>query len=238
MKPTLNAFATYDDVAHEYYNQSLHPTCANFAELSGQFLKRQLRQASYENKKILEVGCGRSMTAEMLMTDGASLSNLTLLDLSPGMLSYSQQWQQFGANLVVADARDTKLLSRNFHLIISSLGDPYNGAPFWSEVERLLTVGGTCFFTTPSYEWAQRFRRGMDFHSAEFVRSDGTSVFVRSEILPLRKQLNLITDAGLVVDEPEPVLGSGLTGLLSPKLVLKNASDDYPIVHGFQIRKR
>ncbi len=180
MKSNFSTLATYDDVADEYYDKSLHPTCANFAELSERFFRRRLQPDSYKDKNVLEVGCGRSIVAEILVNNEISLNGLTLLDSSPRMLSYSEQWQQRGASLVVADAQDTRLLSHSFHLIISSLGDPYNGAPFWSEIERLLMVGGACLFTTPSYEWAQRFRRGTDFHSAEFLRSDGISPYKRS----------------------------------------------------------
>ena len=238
MKSNFSTLATYDDVADEYYDKSLHPTCANFAELSERFFRRKLQPDSYKDKNVLEVGCGRSIVAETLVTSGIPLNSLTLLDLSPRMLSYSEAWRQRGASLVVADAQDTKLLSHSFHLIISSLGDPYNGARFWSEIERLLIVGGLCFFTTSSYEWAQRFRRGTDFHSAEFLRSDGISVFVRSEILPLQAQLSLIKDAGLIVENSVPMPISELTGRPSPKLLIKDALDDSPIVHGFEIRKR
>jgi hypothetical protein len=228
---------TYDEVAAEYYDSYLHPTCANFSELSSLFLRARLQPHSLDNINILEVGCGRSVVATILDGGGTSFNSLTLLDQSPLMLEHSRKWESRGAKLIIADAQHTSLPSANYQLLISSLGDPYNGRAFWLEVSRLLTVGGTCLYTTPSFEWAQRFRRNFDMGAAEFLRTDGTKILVRSEIPTTKKQIELIKDAQLDVEEVTPMTASQLSTPPSSKLLLTDDTKDCPIVQCYRVIK-
>jgi SAM-dependent methyltransferase len=228
----------YEEVADEYYDASRHPTCANFAELSTRFLSDRLGSRLSRYSNILEVGCGRSTIAGLLTSTGTSVEKLTLLDSSPRMLSYSAPWRDRGATLVVADARATKLRGGDYDLIVASLGDPYNGQPFWTEVNRLLAVDGLCLFTTPSHEWAKRFRHDTDFAYAEFALSDGRAVRVPSHIVSVPAQKALIESCGLEVEQVSSMRVSELTTPRSPKLLLGNASSDYEAVQTFEVRHK
>ena len=180
MNTVVNTLSTYDDVANEYYDAVRHPTCANFSELSAVFLGPRIQKYASAAIAILEVGAGRSIVAPFIAASGMPLSRVTLLDQSRHMLEYSTEWAWRGANLLVADAATSGLLSESFQLIVSALGDPYNEGSFWQEVSRLLSSGGVCLFTTPAPEWSERFRAGSDPKAAEFLLANGNKVLVSS----------------------------------------------------------
>lgn len=164
--------SSYSQVAAEYYDTELHPTCASLHELSSQYLLPKLQSLSGQ-ERILETGSGRSIVAPCWRSLGHPLDSVTLLDSSPEMLAYSAEWRSHGAHLLVADAERTDLPAGSFDIIVSSLGDPYNTGRFWSEVARLLSRDGKCYFTTPAVEWASAFRPPESRSAAEFVRADG-----------------------------------------------------------------
>jgi SAM-dependent methyltransferase len=228
---------TYDEVASEYYDSARHPTCANFGELSERFIAPRLTTWLAPPFRILEVGAGRSIVAPRLAKTGGSLQNLTLLDHSPAMLAHSRQWAQFGATLMVADARATGLPPASFDLIVAALGDPYNDATFWAEVERILTSGGVCLFTTPAWEWSVRFRHLSARTRAEFLLERGETVAVPSLILAVEDQFQLIAAAGLTVQESEAFTATGLSSPRSPKLNVFQEGEE-PVVRGFTVQKR
>ena len=233
-----SALSTYDDVAAEYYDAVRHPTCANFFELSAAFLAPRIQKYASAAKAILEVGTGRSIVAPIVAANKLPLSHVTLLDQSPRMLENSQDWERRGARLLVADAASTGLPHTSFELIVSSLGDPYNDASFWQEVGRLLDSGGVCLFTTPAWEWSQRFRAESHRRVAEFVLAGGAKALVRSDIPSVATQSEMIDGAGLYVDEVQVLNAAQLSGPLSPKLLIEGQISPLPVVRGFAIKKR
>jgi ubiquinone/menaquinone biosynthesis C-methylase UbiE len=238
MNYSSRLIVNYDNIAAEYYNPIRHPTCANFAELSKAFLTPRIQERARSAKNILEVGVGRSTVAPILAAEHISLGKLILLDESRKMLEHSRIWEEQGARLIVADALNTRLQANHFQLIVSSLGDPYNGQRFWFEIERLLQQDGICLFTTPSYEWAERFRAGSDLKAAEFVLANGTTVLVRSEIPSVERQIEIINATGLRVVETKDFSVDELSQQISPKLLVSQPSDRLPIVRGFAVVKQ
>jgi len=126
---------------------------------------------------------------------------------------------------VVGDACSTAFPSASFEVIVSSLGDPYNCVQFWRETFRLLTVGGVCLFTTPAVEWAAQFRSEGKKMTAEFLRSDGAIILTRSEILPIKDQIDAISETGFQVQEIRTLTVAELTRPLSPKLSVAGKHD-------------
>jgi SAM-dependent methyltransferase len=238
MNTIITSLSTYDEIAAEYYDAVRHPTCANFLELSTAFLVSRIQRYAPAAKGILEVGTGRSIVAPVIARKELSLSSVILLDQSPRMLEHSRDWEPYGAKLLVADAANTGLPSASFQLIVSSLGDPYNDANFWEEMNRLLEPGGICLFTTPASEWSGRFRAGADRTAAEFVLTSGAKVFVRSNIPCLVRQSEMISSAGLDLDEMQAFDASQLSGPLSPKLLVGGRISPLPVVRGFAVKKR
>jgi SAM-dependent methyltransferase len=238
MSTIITEFSTYDDVAAEYYDAVSHPTCANFFELSAAFLVPRIQKYALAAKAILEVGTGRSSVAPILAEKKLPLSHVTLLDQSPRMLEHSRGWERRGARLLVADAASTGLPRSSFGLIVSSLGDPYNDANFWQEMSRLLDSGGVCLFTTPAWEWSERFRAKSHRRAAEFVLADGAKAFVRSDIPSVSNQSEMIESAGLYLDEMQALDATQLSGPLSPKLMDDGQASSLPVVRGFAVKKR
>jgi SAM-dependent methyltransferase len=230
------AVRDYSVIASEYYDAALHPTCANFGELSRRYIEPRLFKGFSNYHAILEVGAGKSMVATIIETKKLRCPRLTLLDISREMLAISRRFAEF-AELVVADAKSTGLPDAAFDLIVSSLGDPYNTDEFWREVNRLLRPGGACLFTIPAPEWAFAFRSAAHAREAEFVLSSGEIVFVPSFVPVYEEQIRLIENVGLVIENSEEFRSSDLSGAVSPKLV-PNLDERNPIVvRGFQIRK-
>jgi SAM-dependent methyltransferase len=229
--------ASYDCVANEYYDSVLHPTCFNFGELSKRAICLWLDPGVTREKDILEVGAGRSIAAQLMISAGCRLDRLFLLDKSPAMLAYSRGWADDGAKLLIADARSTSLQGNSFDLIIASLGDPYNQLEFWNEVARLLRPNGLCLFTTPTYEWARLFRKGSMTDEAEFLLQDGTIATVPSFIPSNEIQLKMLADAGLEKCAEVDFFRKDLTHSPSPKIMIFKDTDESSIVRGLMVRK-
>jgi len=226
----------YSFVAGEYYNPALHPTCANFDNLSRRFLEPEIGNAITGALSVLEVGAGRSIVAPTLEKTGVAL-NLVLLDSSKEMLASSFRWAHL-AKLMVADSRSTGLPSESVDLVVSSLGDPYNTADFWQEVSRLLKSGGCCLFTTPAPEWALHFRTSNHLNEAEFVLADSTVVNVPSFVPSPEEQERLFANAGLCVEESKDFSVDDLAEPISEKLKLPELRDKaLAVLRGFRLRK-
>lgn len=191
--------ASYAELASEYYDPHRHPTCANFREGSRALLSPWLRESYGAELLLVEVGAGMSLCAEMMQDDRKALGELILVDSSLAMLEYSSCWKSAGARLTQGDAAALPLRSGCAGTLVSSLGDPYNSGEFWQEVSRVLGVGGTAMFTTPSYEWAAPFRSDGDFASAEFELADRRTVRVPSQVLSEWEQVQLIRGQGLTI---------------------------------------
>jgi len=231
--------SSYELVAQEYYDSDRHPTCANFREASN-LLLRKCHDIICVSHAICEVGPGRSLIAEYLSTITDSLDGLVLVDESPTMLGYSEEWGKAGAILNRGSAYSLPVRSNAFDLVVSCLGDPYNTSAFWAEVQRVLAHGGKVLFTTPSFEWAQSFRIGpdsCDLESADFELSDGRHVLLPSFIRPTADQALMIQAAGLILEQVDHICVRDLSShKLSPKLLL-NRETNANVVTGYVATK-
>jgi SAM-dependent methyltransferase len=192
-RPELR-LGTYEDLAGEYYDSELHPTCANFREASRYLLVPWLNEFNGPNCSILEVGAGDSIVSEWLAGNKRTVQRFVAADLSWNMLRYSLD-RGTGAELVVCDAQQLPFTPNSFDIVVSPLGDPYNTIQFWKEAKRVLKKNGHVLFTIPSFEWAQQFRNS-DNH-AEFQVCSGGLLAVASYVLSAENQCALISNAGL-----------------------------------------
>jgi SAM-dependent methyltransferase len=230
--------ASYELVASEYYDSGRHPTCANFREAS-RILLREWRLPLVSSRRVCEIGAGKSITAEIFSEENRPLDGLTLVDESPSMLAYSKHWTQEGANLKLGAASHLPFATEEVDVVVSCLGDPYNGVSFWREVSRILRHEGLCLFTTPSHDWATSFRKqtNSDPESAQFELLDGTRVLLPSFILHDSDQVALIQSCELEVCKVAHISVRDLSGhRLSPKLLLSRGQDA-SVVAGYLISK-
>ncbi len=226
--------SAFDEVAAEYYDSSRHPTCANFRFASSLRLEKWLDD--YRGECLCEVGCGKSLAAEILSRRDSSMPNIMLTDDSPVMLEYSHSWQALGAQIKLASAYELPVRSGSLQYLISCLGDPYNTHAFWQEVARVLEKNGNVFYSTPAYDWSQAFRQGHALDEAEFELVDGRHVIIPSFIYREVDQCRLMEKAGLRVEEISVVTVGELAGPLSPKLLARRGAEA-PIVTCFSAAK-
>jgi ubiquinone/menaquinone biosynthesis C-methylase UbiE len=237
---TSDETQTYDVIAQEYYDAQLHPTCSNFNQLSRVYLNRHL-DVFLRRRPVLEIGAGHSAVAELLQAAGAPLRGVLITDSSSGMLSHSSKWAAQGAEFSVTNAEHMDATSESFDVLVSSLGDPYNTIQFWAEAARVLRRNGIAIFTTPSFQWAVRYRavhgHGL-LDKAEFRLQDGSQVLVPSKILPLRGQIEMIESAGLVVVDFQDLGADELDGSerRSPKTEVFG-NEPSSLIWGFIARK-
>jgi SAM-dependent methyltransferase len=222
------ARASYDELAEEYYDPLAHPTCRNLNSLSRRLIEAWLPQRG-DDLDILEVGAGSSTVAPVLHARGEPLLRLALHDRSDAMLAHSARWREFGASLVVSDARKLRRDDASVDLLVAGLGDPYNVPAFWNEAARVSRVGAVVLFTMPSFEWAARFRRDRpahERHAAEFKLRDGRLVEVPSFVPPLHEQVRLIERAGWMLTRLEALGTDALAPgeAVSPKVDVFGAS--------------
>jgi ubiquinone/menaquinone biosynthesis C-methylase UbiE len=226
--------ASYQDIAQEYYDRVQHPTCYSLRQLSEKFITSHMRRGFPASGILAEIGAGLSILAPEAEAVG-SLSRVALVDHSPAMLSYSAHWIANGARAVLAEADATGLTASSASLIVSSLGDPYNKPRFWTEVSRVLTPGGVCLFTTPSFEWSSRFRTGEGRNFAEFARRDGARLLMPSYVWDEHEQRAMFEDAGLKVRERQAFGTSMIEGSAAPKLLCVSSST--PVVTAYLVQK-
>ena len=212
-----HSVSTYEQIAEEYYDEFLHPTCKDLGKLSACLLNPLIERWFPTAGHLLEIGAGESTLAPISRKKGA-LERTVLLDSSPKMLAYSEVWEKLGACLLIASADTTGLPSNCASLIVSSLGDPYNSQSFWSEMKRLLGPDGRIIFTTPSYEWSTTFRPKEKLDVAEFLRGDGTQLFMPSYIYSKQEQFKIIEEAGLKCTDYRGVVTTSLGEIVAPKL--------------------
>lgn len=219
---------SYEYISTEYYNRILHPTCYNFRMASKIFLITELKKFT-KVCRILETGAGLSLVGEIAHETGQHFGSVIISDISEAMLGYSIGWLKqhpvrYDVELLCSDAENLPLKESTFDVIISTLGDPYNSSDYWKECFRVLRDGGEVCFTTPSYEWAAKFRNKIELsgiHEAQFVLADGEYVTVPSFIYSDEQQKDLISDCGFVEIETSKVTLDELGGNnISEKLSL------------------
>jgi SAM-dependent methyltransferase len=231
---TSERYAGYELLAHEYYDPILHPTSANFRAASESLLRSCLPETSQRN--VLDAGAGRSLVAELMLQEHQTLQDLVALDSSPHMLSFSNGFRSRGIGLLLGDCRRMPLSDESFDIVVSILGDPYNGREFWREVRRVLEPGGVAIFTTPAYDWAVAFRSATALDVAEFVLVDDTQLQTPSFVYPNRRQRELIEAEGLLIKEVLEVPIAAASEPHSPKL-LDSRGPNAPIVTGYVATK-
>lgn len=211
--------SNYDLIAEEYYDQEQHPTCADFGVASRSLLHHFLNRVQ-KNNRALEFGAGRSELA-YFAAGALAPDNLIISDASLKMLKHSISIYQEKARFIICNANALPIDSESCDITVSSLGDPYNIDSFWMETFRVLRWNGRGIFTTPSWEWAEKFRLTADQEkrgNALFFNKNNEKIYLNSNILNHRDQIKLIEKSGLTVDK---ILHFSLNDLQSMK---KNAS--------------
>jgi hypothetical protein len=231
---TQHSSKTYDIVAAEYYDPDRHPTCANFREASLIAFHGWLQKVVDDSVLYVDVGCGDSVMAEALERLGRQ-PPMALVDGSERMLKHSAHWSRKGVRLLVAPSEALPFEDGTAGVLTCSLGDPFNTPAFWSEVSRVLPAGGRALYTTPSFEWAQSFRRQSPLDASEFILRDGSNVDLPSYIYPVADQIALIERHGLRVQAVQGIPRSEIKGRLSPKITF--GTQDLPVVSGFSLSK-
>jgi 2-polyprenyl-3-methyl-5-hydroxy-6-metoxy-1,4-benzoquinol methylase len=226
---------SYDRIATEYYDPVRHPTCADFRDATRLLLDRFLAQHA-PRQRALELGAGKSLVAECYAAHELPLTTLTITDASAAMLAYSEIWRERGAKLAVSTVEALSELEGQFDFVFACLGDPYNTPRLWHRIRQRLAPLGTYFYTTPSFDWATRFRRhhqGGQNSLAEFL-VDGERVYVPSLVLSLEAQRVMIEASGLTVEHVADIARRDLPkGVRSPKLALAEIAADLPIVTAY-----
>ncbi len=231
----MNSFPAdgYEKLASEYYDAAKHPTCANFYEASFILVKNWASSYLSSVELACEVGCGNSMLAQIL-GEFNNAPKLILVDSAPSMLKYSMQYRGDRTSLVLGDAERLPFRSQSMDALLCSLGDPYNTNYLWADIKRILRRGATAFFTTPSFTWAQAFRRDISEEIwARFALGDGKEIRVSSIIYPQAEQRRLMEEHGLIVKDIVEVPLSDLTATeISPKLWTAHQLN-LPVVTGY-----
>jgi 2-polyprenyl-3-methyl-5-hydroxy-6-metoxy-1,4-benzoquinol methylase len=233
---------TYKMLADEYYDSVRHPTCANFRDASEQLIKSWL-DTLLETAPVCEIGCGMSLLAEMYRQRGVSLKNVYLTDSTPHMLAYSDKWRSAGAHLLLADAAELPFSQNSITACVASLGDPYNRPTFWNELSRIMMHGSYAVFTTPSFEWAAKYRLsakdGSTEDSAAFLLADGGSILTPSIIHPSHDQVSMIERVnGLKVVSINSIVYSQLRSMEISHKLLVVKDQDQPVVTGYLVQKQ
>lgn len=241
-KKSLITISEYDAIAEEYYNSECHPTCANFRYLSIEFIKNHFENNDCKFRRCLEVGAGRSVLAELKKLGNNCFDHITIMDKNKKMLKNSNQLENYYNNKLITDIENTKSIKNlnleKFDLIVAILADPYNSSGMWESIKSIIAENGLVLFTTPSYEWAQMFRKDQQselYEVAEFRTQEGKTLYVRSVVLNEENQVILCNQSGFKVSSISRLtVNSIVDQTLSPKL--RSAQDqDIPVVTGYVI---
>jgi SAM-dependent methyltransferase len=219
---------TYNDVASEYYDEQLHPTCADFREASRAFLREFFRR-EMPRGRIAEIGCGISLLSELAPDD------LVLVDSSAKMLNKNQNM----AEKRLLNVESSSFGEREFDWVFAILADPYNSKAAWQNIARALKHRARALFVVPSHYWASHFRSvagGERDGFARFDRADSSSVFLASAIYSREEQLALIRSADLAVLECNHVPVQAINRIRSRK-ISEFLSNDDPILDSYYVQK-
>ena len=221
---------TYTDLSGEYYDAKKHPTCANFREASLVLSDHWLAALALPSSSVLEVGAGASIVADWISGGDRMVASLVATDISREMLTYSYR-SHIAAKYIVCNAEILPFAAGSFDIVVSSLGDPYNTPQFWKEAARALRSGGYVLFTTPSHEWALKFRG--ETETAEFALSDGRVISVPSYVKASYEQRQLMEDNALTLIDSRAIEDAALR--LTPRSPKLRPG---PVVSGYLGMKR
>jgi SAM-dependent methyltransferase len=206
---------SYSVVAAEYYDEQLHPTCADFRLASRIYLERLFAKEKVAGR-VADIGCGRSLLSEMIRSD----VELILVDESDKMLAHNDRHQNVYETRKL-DLQTTPFGRSEFAWVFAILADPYNTAQTWKNIYQALQDDGQCIFITPSLAWAQKFRTsdiGERPGFARFIMADGAEIFLPSLIFTAAEQERMLKDAGLHEVETDHVLVESLPYVKSRKI--------------------
>lgn len=213
---------SYSQVAKEYYDSSLHPTCANFRDLSLSFIASRLVDwpfpESSERMKLLETGAGLTCFDDPSINFKSDRFDITLQDSSAEMLQHSRDFFDNNAHFIISDARSIPVRDDEFDLVVSSLADPYNDEFFWKEVARVTCDGGYWLLTVPSHDWAKEFRSTDQAQVAEFFLANGEIIGVPSLTYDVGNLISNIGKFGPRLIKYEAKFTSMVTGPVSQKI--------------------
>jgi hypothetical protein len=201
---------SYDDVASEYYDAELHPTCADFRAASRVFLQTFFSKEKPQGR-IADVGCGLSLL------NGFVHENLVLVDSSIRMLR-----RNVGpAEKRLVNVEEKGFGSSEFDWVFAILADPFNSIPAWKNIREALRERGRGVFIVPSYCWVSKFRSRVPEERprlARFVRADKSSVFLPSIVYSRAEQSALIESGGMLLTDFEQVFVRELSQISSFKI--------------------
>lgn len=226
----------YEAVAAEYYDVEAHPTCSNFREGSIRLVTDLLEVANIAGGRWCDAGSGRSVLVEVLANHRPRWVPriLLLVDSSATMLGHTRTRGNPLEQFLVADVHSLPIDEASLDFVVASLGDPYNDEAYWSELARVVQLGGQVIFTTPSFGWATKYRRaeGSSPDAARFVLRTGEVVDLPSFILALETQVTMMRAAGFSLRAAMQVNAEEITGQLSAKL-----PSEGPIVWGYLVER-
>lgn len=210
--------ASYEDVAAEYYDESRHPTCADFRQASRWYLERLFEQERPDGR-LADVGCGLSLISEF------TSDNLVMVDESRAMLEMNfHHLEKRKVNIV-----EMPFGNSEFDWIFAILADPYNEIAAWANIAKALKRRGECVFVVPSFCWASKFRNSSKNElpgKARFDLFSGVSLFLPSNILLPEEQKVLISASGLESYRLDHVRVGDLAEIKSAKISNVLSSDD------------
>ena len=219
---------SYDAVALEYYDQKLHPTCADFRDATRVALTRLFNEENPKGR-IGDVGCGLSLVKEFVG------SNLVLIDASQKMLEKNTEV----AERRMFDVEQAPFANSEFDWLFALLADPFNTRSAWENIGRSLKVGGKCYFVVPSYSWVKKFRDNSEAERegyARFETADKSEVFLPSFVYSPVEQVSLIASVGLHVLKFEQIARSDLVEVRSSKIQDYLSADD-AVLDTFLVRR-
>lgn len=232
---------TYGFLAEEYYDETLHPTCSNLREASKELIREIIRSGGLgQFKNVLEIGAGKSLLIELIEEEGFSFEKILITDSNEAMLQHTKNIiRDINCEIKVLDAEKTGFVDQSFDLIISSLGDPYNTLKLWFEISRILSKNGLCIFTTPSFDWSQKYRgNSLNHKFAEFLTKDNELVKVPSFIYDYNGQNEILSKAGLeIVKTYDYKLNELQQKIISSKLKISD-NKELTIVTVYLVRKK
>lgn len=179
----------YDLVAREYYDETMHPTCANLHDATRIGVSTLASVFVASGKDFCEVGSGQSMLADV----APGIKNgIVSIDLNWNMLIRSNGLR------VLGDATNLPFAAETFDGVFGSLADPYNVPDFHREASRVLRPNGQLMFSVPSVDWVRhnQHREGLAGVGAVFRMQDGAEVRLPSFVYGHAEQQAQLEAAG------------------------------------------
>lgn len=180
---------SYEQVAAEYYDPALHPTCHNLRVGSEIGLQTVFESMEPCSAPYLELGAGASLAEHAAFNKAM----VVCVDLNPAMLAHST-----AGKLVVADAFRLPTRSAAFEGVFGSLIDPFNVPELYAEVLRVLRPGGCFVFSVPDVTWVRHNQAADELppHSAGITLRTGETVIVPSYVWSYGEQEHHLREAG------------------------------------------